>query len=221
MGHGPQSDPGISLGAMPRIRAGSIEQHKALTRSQILTATQELLEVKADISLGDVAAEVGIGRTTMYEYFDDRDDLIAALVEATLPRVIGDILAGLPASGASARMSALVAGTLRFVATDPVLGLILHRELPRLGEQAQDRIRLAHADLIGEVGQVYRAGVAEGAFRPMPVDLAARLIQDMIMSAARVVLSAPAPGERLDQVTLEMERFLLQGLSAPADLSRG
>ncbi|HEY7703473.1 MAG TPA: hypothetical protein VID03_01425 [Acidimicrobiia bacterium] len=203
---------------MPRIRAGSIEQHKALTRSQILMATQDLLEVKADISLGDVAAQVGIGRTTMYEYFDDRDDLIAALVESSLPKVIGEILAGLPPSGAEERMSALVAGTLRFVATDPVLGLILHRELPRLRERAQDRIRLAHADLIGEVGTVYSEGVEEGVFRRIPVDLAARLIQDSIMSAARVVLSAPDPGQRLEAVTFEVKRFLLQGLSASADL---
>jgi AcrR family transcriptional regulator len=203
---------------MPRIRAGSIEQHKALTRSQILMATQELLEVKADISLGEVAAQVGIGRTTMYEYFKDRDDLIAALVESSLPRVIGDILADLPPTDARERMSALVAGTLRFVATDPVLGLILHRELPRLGEQAQNRIRLAHADLIGEVAKVYSHGVDEGVFRPMQVDLAARLIQDSIMSAARVVLNAPDPGRRLESVTTEMQRFLLQGLSVSADL---
>lgn len=206
---------------MPRIRAGSIEQHKALTRSQILTATQELLEVKADISLGDVAAEVGIGRTTMYEYFDDRDDLIAALVESSLPGVIGGILAGLPPAGAEARLSALVAGTIRFVATDRVLGLILHRELPRLGEQAQDRIRLAHSDLIGEVAKIYGEGVVEGAFRSIPMDLAARLIQDSIMSAARVVLSAPDPGVRLEEVIAEMQRFLLQGLSASADLTVG
>jgi AcrR family transcriptional regulator len=206
---------------MPRIRAGSIEQHKALTRSQILAATQELLEVKADISLGEVAAHVGIGRTTMYEYFDDRDDLIAALVEHSLPGVIAGILAALPPAGAAERLRALAAGMLRFVATDPVLGLILHRELPRLGEGAQDRIRLAHGDLAGEVAKVYRQGVDEGVFRRMPMDLAARLIQDSIMSGARVVLAAPDPGRRLDEVTAEIQSFLLQGLAVPADLPLG
>ena len=56
---------------MPRIRAGSIEEHKLLTRRQILEATHDLLSEtgSADLNLGDLAAMAGIGRTTLYEYF--------------------------------------------------------------------------------------------------------------------------------------------------------
>ena len=84
-----------SLAAMPRIRAGSIEEHKVLTRRQILEAARVLLAEtgNGDINLGDLAAVAGIGRTTLYEYFKDRDDLIASLVEDALPGVIAGLVA--------------------------------------------------------------------------------------------------------------------------------
>ena len=71
------------------------------------------------------------------------------------------------------------------------------------------------------MAKIYGQGVIEGAFRSIPIDLAARLVQDSIMSAARVVLNAPDPGVRLEEVIAEMQRFLLQGLSASADLTVG
>lgn len=200
---------------MPRIRAASIGEHKALTRGQILVAAQDLIKEvgSADVSLGEVAASVGIGRTTIYEYFRDKDDLIASLVEETLPEVVAELLEGVSGSvDASTRLSGLVTRTVEFVATDPVLGLILHREVLRLSSEAQDRIRKAHAGLADEFGAVYAGGVAAGAFRAIAPDLAGRLIQEVIMAAARTVIAAPDPRRRLDEVTGAMTAFLLHGL---------
>ncbi len=65
---------------MPRIKAASIDEHKLLTRRHILAATRELLAENgnADLNLAELAAIAEIGRTTIYEYFRDRDDLIAS-----------------------------------------------------------------------------------------------------------------------------------------------
>ena len=83
---------------MPRIRAENIAEHKALTRSQILNVAQELFSEWGyeDTSFGDISASVGIGRTTLYEYFTDKDDLLASLVEETLPQVIGEMVDAIP-----------------------------------------------------------------------------------------------------------------------------
>ena len=63
---------------MPRIRAETIAEHRALTRSQVLEAAKELIADlgSAEITLGEIASAVGIGRTTLYEYFADRDDVL-------------------------------------------------------------------------------------------------------------------------------------------------
>jgi AcrR family transcriptional regulator len=199
---------------MPRIRTATVGEHKALVRDQILRATETLIARSgtARINLADVAALVGIGRTTMYEYFRDRDDLIASLVEDTLPGVVERILGSLPRAGSEDRLLGLAVATVEFVATDPVLGLILHREVPKLSQTAQDRIRLCHENLINETASVFRRGVAEGVFRAMPPDLAGRLIQDSIMSAAKAVIAAPHPQRRLSEITQALTDFLMTGL---------
>jgi AcrR family transcriptional regulator len=202
---------------MPRIRAQSIAEHKQMTRRQILEAAQELIEEvgSADISLGEIATAIGIGRTTLYEYFADRDDVIASLVEEELPGVVEQIISDIPTGLAAPEHLAEVAErTVRFVATDPVLGLILHREVGRLSAAAQHRIRVAHADLVAEVASVYTAGVAERTLRPIPVDLAGRFIQDTVMSAARAVIAAPRPDIRLPEIVAAMREFLLGGLQS-------
>lgn len=200
---------------MPRIRADSIAEHKSLTRRQILDAAQELIaEIgSAEISLGEIATAVGIGRTTLYEYFTDRDDVIASLVEDELPAVVSGLLKSVEGDLPPAERLAQVAErTVEFVATDPVLGLILHREAGRLSAEAQQRIRVAHAELVREVGMVYASGVDDGSLRAMAPDLAGRFIQDTMMSAAKAVISAPDPSERLPEVVAAMRTFLLGGL---------
>jgi len=99
---------------------------------------------------------------------------------------------------------------VEFVATDPVLGVILHREVPRLGSSAQDRIRLAHTDLSAAMMGTYQSAVAAGRFRPVAPDLAGRLIQDTIMSFARSVIMAPS---RLPEIRSELRAFLQGGLT--------
>lgn len=201
---------------MPRIRAETIEAHKALTRRELLDAAHDLIaEVgSADISLAEVAAEVGIGRTTLYEYFRDKDDLIAAMVEERLPEVVADLIERTTGAGLAERLTALAVGTVEFIVADQVLGLILHRELPRLSTAAQDRIRLAHHDLAAEMTELYQQGVGRGLFRRMAPDIAGRFMNEMIMAAAKVLIVAPDPAARLDEVTESMTRFLLGGLRA-------
>ena len=198
---------------MPRIRASSIEEHKVLTRRQILEAARTLLAEtgNGDLNLGDLAAVAGIGRTTLYEYFRDRDDLIASLVEDALPGVISGLVGQMDRRKSPDELLLDLAElVVEFVATDPVLGVILHREVPRLGSNAQDRIRLAHTDLSAAMMGTYQSAVAAGRFRPVAPDLAGRLIQDTIMSFARSVIMAPA---RLPEIRAELRSFLQGGLT--------
>ena len=200
---------------MPRIRATSIDEHKALTRSSLLSSAKQLIADAgtAEIPLGEIALAAGVGRTTLYDYFADRDDLIATLVEDELPGVIDELIATASRSGTvGERLAELAARTVEFVATDPVLGLILHREVGRMGPEAQQRIRAAHSNLADAMVGLYFEGVEREEFRPMPPDLAGRLIQDTIMSAAKSVISAPDPQERIETVTRNLRLFLLGGL---------
>ncbi|MEX1038604.1 MAG: TetR/AcrR family transcriptional regulator [Acidimicrobiia bacterium] len=199
---------------MPRIRAASIDEHKEMTRRAILDAARELIaEIgTAEVSLGELTAAAGIGRTTFYEYFSDRDDVIASLVEEELPGVIAELISAMPDGSTEERLADLVVATVEFVVDNPVLGLILHREVPRLGQDAQDRIMDAHAGLSREMGQIYMTGVNEGVFRRLDPELAGRLIQDTIMSTAKTIIGSEQPAVRAAEITGGLRNFLLSGL---------
>lgn len=205
------------MGVMPRIRAESIAAHKELTRSDIVDAAHEILAEtgSADISLAEVAHQAGIGRTTLYEYFRDKDDLIASLVEERLPVVIDEMIgAASEADGVEDRIADLATSTVRFVISDPVLGVILHRELPRLSAEAQERIRAAHADLARDMTATWLKGVEEGVFRPMRPDVAGRFMNELIMAAAKVLISSSDADARFEEVNRDLHVFLLGGLRA-------
>lgn len=199
---------------MPRIRAASIDEHKEITRSAILDAAKDLIAElgTAEIPLGELTASAGIGRTTFYEYFSDRDDVIASLVEEELPTVISELIDRVDAGAVEDRLGDLVTATVQFVVDNPVLGLILHTEVPRLSASAQERVRVAHSGLSREMGTVYLAGVEAGVFRALDPQLAGRLIQDTIMAAAKTVISSPDPRQRVGEITIGARQFLLAGL---------
>lgn len=198
---------------MPKIRATNIDEHKMMTRRDLVGAAHRLIEEAgtADVPLGEIALLAGVGRTTFYEYFADRDDVIATLVEDRLPAVIDDILASVPEDRPTVeRLGQLVTRTVEFVVTDRVFGVILHRELGRLGPEAQHRIAAAHRDLSTEMARLYDRGVNEGIFRKMPPRLAARLIQDTIMSAARTLIEADETDT--SDLLQAVREFLVRGL---------
>ena len=199
---------------MPRIRAASIDEHKELTRRAILDAARDLIaEIgTAEVSLGELTAAAGIGRTTFYEYFSDRDDVIASLVEEELPGVVRELISSIPDGSTGERLADLVVATVEFVVDNPVLGLILHREVPRLGQDAQERIMNAHVGLSREMAQIYVTGVKEGVFRRLDPELAGRLIQDAIMSTAKTIIGSPHPAVRAAEITGGLRDFLLSGL---------
>jgi AcrR family transcriptional regulator len=200
---------------MPRIRAASIGEHKALTRRSLLDAARALIDERgtAEISLAEIAFAAGVGRTTFYDYFADRDDVIAALVEEELPNVVADLIAEVSQDLSTPdRLATLAAKTVEFVAKDRVFGVILHREVGRMSPETQERIVESHVQLSTELAGLYRKGVEEGVFRPLPPRLVGSLIQDTIMSAAKVLIEVEDSPERLKEITGGLREFLLGGL---------
>jgi AcrR family transcriptional regulator len=81
------------------LQAPATEKGRA-TRERILQAAAELVAEKgaAGMSLDDVRARSGASRSQLYHYFDDRDDLVRAVIGVTTNAVLGvqsDLLARL------------------------------------------------------------------------------------------------------------------------------
>ena len=200
---------------MPRIRASSIAEHKELTRRDILDAAAALFRSQgfSDTSLGEIAAYVGIGRTTLYEYFQDKEDIVVQLVEDTLPALIEEMIAAVPEGlGYRARMTELIVRGLEFVSSRDNVGSMLMRELPTLSKETQRRVRGVHQRLAGEIVDVVSQGIEAGEFGPFNPMEVGQIVFALMMSASQQVIRGAAAGRPIEETSGTLLRFIFGGL---------
>ena len=169
----------------------------------------------ARTSHADIAYQVGMGRTTFYEHFASKEDLLVQMVEQDLPALIEAILGDVePGLDPSRRLFKLASRMVEFLGTDN-LGLILHTEVPKLSMEAQARIAAAHGSMSNAFIAVYRDGIAEGRFRELPPPLAGRLIEQTIMTGGRVLMDTEDPKQHVHELAELTADFLVHALSTP------
>lgn len=72
---------------MPRISAATVAEHRAAQERSLLDAAHALLEETGDApTMAQVADRAGVARSTVYLYFDSRQDLLQGLVRDIFPR---------------------------------------------------------------------------------------------------------------------------------------
>ncbi len=203
---------------MPRIRAESIAAHKELTRREILDTAAELFVAHgyAGTGLGDIAAVIGIGRTTLYEYFKDKEEILVSLVEETIPQLVDEMIGAIPVDlSPEERLGELLLASLRFVSDDRNLGTLIMREVPKLSPGAQAKVRQAHARIEEEIVDVCRRAIESGEFRDLDPATAGRIASSMTMCAARALLREDEPKQRMHEMGDSLLTVLLHGLAAP------
>ncbi len=185
------------------------------TRTALFDAALEAFAVHGfrDTTHADIAAEVGIGRTTFYEYFESTEDLLVQMVEERLPVVVADIVDSTPRDASPVvRMRELGMRTVEFVGLDH-LGLILHTESMQLSDESQRRVASAHAGLVGAFAEVFTAGVDVGVFRDLPVRVAGQLMFQTVMGAGRSIMDSSDPKGQVYEIAEVAIEFLIRGLS--------
>ena len=171
-------------------------------RDRLFDAARQLIgEVGyTGMSHADLTAEVGIGRTTFYEHFSSKEDLLVQMVRRDLPPLVAELVETIDASlPADDRLLELARLMVEFVGTDHI-GLILHTEVPHLSTQAQDQISEAHTGLSMTFASTYRDGVESGIFRLVPPRLAGRMMEQMIMTGGKAVMDADEPAQEVGEI---------------------
>lgn len=167
----------------------------------------------SEMSHADITSAVGIGRTTFYEHFTSKEDLLIQLVRRDLPATSEEILAAVDSDlPPDVRLGQLAERMVEFVGTDH-MGLILHTEVPRLTPEAQRGIAEAHEGLASEFAAVYRAGVKQGLFAAYPPRLAGRMIEQIIMTGGKVVMDSDNPSSQVAEIARDTATMLVSALS--------
>jgi AcrR family transcriptional regulator len=75
---------------VPKISAATLQEHRAETIDKLLDSWGDLVMEKGfdAVTLADVAAQVGLARTAIYNYFPDREALLFAWTDREVRRTV-------------------------------------------------------------------------------------------------------------------------------------
>lgn len=185
-------------------------------REKLFIAARELIGIMGyvEMSHADLTAEVGIGRTTFYEHFASKEDLLVQMVRRDLPPLADELIETLdPETSPDERLNELARRMVEFVATDHI-GLILHTEVPHLSPQAQEDISDAHTGLSMAFASIYREGVESGVFRMVPGRLAGTMMEQMIMTGGKAVMESADPSAEVGEIARYTADLVVAAFSA-------
>ena len=204
---------------MPRITAASNAAQRAETRRRVLTAFGELLFTHGlpGLTMTDVARHAGVGRTAVYNYYADMEQLLIAYALDETERFLGDLRESLAAlQNPVDRLALYVRAQVedlsrRHLPPGPAMGAVLSpASFAKL------------ADHVGELNlllqDILRDGIAAGYLPPTDVGQLARLIHGTLSSSA--ARGNAANGTELDELEerlVQTVRFIQLGAGARFD----
>ncbi|BAS14597.1 hypothetical protein AHiyo8_29000 [Arthrobacter sp. Hiyo8] len=204
---------------MPRITAATNAAQRAETRRRVLTAFGELLFTHGlpGLTMTDVARHAGVGRTAVYNYYADMEQLLIAYALDETERFLGDLRESLAALQNPVDRLALY---VRAQVED-----LSRRHLPPGPAMAAVLSPASFAKLADHVGElnlllqdILRDGIAAGYLPPTDVGQLARLIHGTLSSSA--ARGNAANGTELDELEerlVQTVRFIQLGAGARFD----
>lgn len=204
---------------MPRITAATNAAQRAETRRRVLTAFGELLFTHGlpGLTMTDVARHAGVGRTAVYNYYADMEQLLIAYALDETERFLGDLRESLAALQNPVDRLALY---VRAQVED-----LSRRHLPPGPAMAAVLSPASFAKLADHVGElnlllqdILRDGIAAGYLPASDVGQLARLIHGTLSSsAARGNAANGAELDELEERLVQTVRFIQLGAGARFD----
>ena len=164
-----------------------------------------------ETSIGEIAEAAGIGRSTLYDYFKNKDDILVFFVEeevSELTRRTEEI--SLQSSNLVEKLRQTMLIHLEFLAQNKELYLKLMMETMQLSLESQQRIQLkryAYQDLLRSI---IEQGVQQGVFRPVDQLLVARVLINSIIPVVYASRPTRTPQEMLEEIIA----IFLKGIQA-------
>jgi AcrR family transcriptional regulator len=180
-------------------------------RKEIFGAAVHLFLKKGfnETSMREIAAAAGVGKSTLYDYFPTKDEILVSMVEEMLGGLTVQVLE--IASGkesAPDRLRRIISAYLDYLVANEDFFLHLSTEVQRLGQASMERIMKARHDYQDAIRAVIDEGIREGAFRKVDSLLATRTILSAFSAAALANRRASSPEQMIDDAFT----LLLHGL---------
>jgi AcrR family transcriptional regulator len=171
---------------VPRIKADTIADHVAQQRAAVLDAAVRLFTERGytEVSLGDVAAEVGLARNSLYRYVPDKLHLLVEWYRRTVPETIAAWAAAVAGGDDPAERLKRWAHAYLAWARSPEHQLVapLTEGLAQLDDDTRQEVATLHRSMMAVVADV----VAEAGILRAEVAGTVELLAGLALGAARV-----------------------------------
>jgi len=159
----------------------------AFRTREILDAARRLLEQRGleAMTMEEIAAVAGVAKGTLYLYFQNKDDLIQALITQVGENMIRDVEASLEGPGTPPeKLTRMVSVLLEYLHRERLLFPIYARELLRGERESREGFRGRYQELeeqfVNLVTRLFAEGIAAGQFIPANPRLLTFLIRGLV-----------------------------------------
>jgi AcrR family transcriptional regulator len=199
---------------MPKIVGASLAEHREQVRARLFAALASLMAESGfdSVSLADIAARAGVGRTAVYNHFPDKEALLLAFIDdetSSYVATLEDALDGVEDPEQQLRVYIRQQIRLRrtyHLAPGPDLRSVV-------SPATLDRLR-DHADQVERIlRRILTAGVDSGRLPEQDLDTVVPLVNACLK--ARSTADAGVPREAAVEAT---EEFVLRAVGAVAAL---
>jgi AcrR family transcriptional regulator len=150
-------------------------------------------------TMRQIAVAVGMGKSTLYDYFTSKDDIVVYVFHEHMSNLIQRAKAIIAQEGSAAEHLHLVMKMhLAYLLENRAFYLRLAFEAQRLNVESQQRIqvdRYAYQDLIKDL---IEQGIAEGCFRPVDPTMAMKTVMSIMTPVVYTSRPSGAPEEMLE-----------------------
>ncbi len=182
---------------MPKISAPTVAEHRVAQRQALITAAEELIQEEgvAAVTPRSVGERAGLARSSFYEYFPSKDDLLAAIAIRAFDDWAAEVDTAVSAAAPGrARLHAYVEATLRMTA-DGKHGLATGLQRAELSPASYETIMAMHDSLTAPLQNLLtELGVADAPRR-------AALVQGLLTAGMQLVQHGVAVREVAASIT--------------------
>jgi AcrR family transcriptional regulator len=182
-------------------------------RKKIMDTSIQLIVDKGynETSLKEIAASAGIGKSTFYDYFRSKEEVLVTYILEEV-QVLNDNLTQVNAQEikASEKIRLLMRKHLDYLVSNKQRSLKISYEAQRLGSDSIAQIQQARHAYQDRLCEIIRQGIQDSEFRPVNPLLAIRGMFAILSAAVFTTRPTGSP----DEMTMESFDIIFKGLEA-------
>ena len=189
------------------------EEEQERRRKEIFDASVHLFLNKgfSETSMREIAEAAEIGKSTLYDYFPSKDDILLSFIEDELQRLTEGLSEIANQNiGTLEKLRQMMFAYMEYLAKNEDFYLKLSLEVQRMAQQSVERIQRKRHALQDLLRGIIEAGIREGCFRPVDSLLATRVI----LTAMTPAVYTTRPTIPRQQMIEDAFTLLLKGIQA-------